>query len=233
MHGMSISGDGFVVVLQSDGQFLPILMNTMDLAEVKSPEALTLLQLLQGIDMAGSVLPPELLHKRLCAYDERGAQFDPSEVTMQQLLLDLSPETNSIAFTLGLRIGAKDKLVEVPCESPFESIAFAMRYKSSIMATESLLYASDLDADTIVERFPLCFTLKDAQDQDLRVKRDFASRLAEVGIARPKNANTVVPKELLEKALKIAREKGDLEAELKIMRELGLEDWPEEESEEE
>jgi len=64
--GASVSDDGFVVFLSSSGvgvdlkeeMYIPVTVSPADTDVVKSPEALTILQLLQGIDMATSSLLP-------------------------------------------------------------------------------------------------------------------------------------------------------------------------------
>ena len=55
LHGVSISDAGLVAILSSGGsRYVPV-------SSASSPEALCLLQLLQGIDLGGLVLPPEIL----------------------------------------------------------------------------------------------------------------------------------------------------------------------------
>jgi len=65
IHGLSVGPEGFVALLL-DGvsrRILPVRVDrTADIAE--SAEALTLLQLFQGIDMAGPLLPPDILAVR-------------------------------------------------------------------------------------------------------------------------------------------------------------------------
>ena len=67
--GATVSDDGFVVFLSymasgryfEQDMYIPVVINCDDTTVVKSPEALTLLQLLQGIDMATPLLPPDAL----------------------------------------------------------------------------------------------------------------------------------------------------------------------------
>ena len=66
IHGFSVSSKGFVALLADTprSRLLPLKVNAEDTTSAQTPEALTLLQLLQGIDLGGAVLPPELLQQR-------------------------------------------------------------------------------------------------------------------------------------------------------------------------
>eukprot|EP00614_Pseudopedinella_elastica_P004589 CAMPEP_0172604970 /NCGR_PEP_ID=MMETSP1068-20121228/25222_1 /TAXON_ID=35684 /ORGANISM="Pseudopedinella elastica, Strain CCMP716" /LENGTH=443 /DNA_ID=CAMNT_0013407223 /DNA_START=162 /DNA_END=1493 /DNA_ORIENTATION=- len=62
VHGLTVSDDGFKALLLTEGGGIlavPIDGETEGVA--KTPEALTLLQLFQNIDMAGTMLPPDVL----------------------------------------------------------------------------------------------------------------------------------------------------------------------------
>lgn len=69
--GASVSVDGFVVLLEykvlgtyfEEDKYIPVVVSCADTEVVKSPEALTILQLMQGIDMATPLLPPDALQK--------------------------------------------------------------------------------------------------------------------------------------------------------------------------
>ena len=69
--GASVSADGFIVLLEykvagryfEEDMYIPVVVSCADTDVVKSPEALTLLQLMQGIDMATPLLPPDALQK--------------------------------------------------------------------------------------------------------------------------------------------------------------------------
>jgi hypothetical protein len=84
--GASVSKDGFVVFLsyQEQGRYfeqdklIPLVISPVDTEKVQSPEALTFLQLLQGIDMATPLLPPDALKRQ---YEEEG-EVALSEVHM-------------------------------------------------------------------------------------------------------------------------------------------------------
>lgn len=227
LHSLSVSDDGFFALLACEedaGRSLPVQINKVDRAEATSPEALVLLQLLQNIDMAGALLPPERLYNLLC---EQEAIVPSSEVRLEELQvgsgnLMLSGGMQSLAFNLRVRAGAS-ALFDVASTSAFDGVALALRYRCAIVATEEALEAAAIGDDELGARFPQRFTLQDAREQDGRVRRDFASKLTEAtGQAQPAalNANAAVPRALLEKALGIARERGDLAAELKILERL-------------
>jgi hypothetical protein len=61
--GVSVSPTGFTVLLQvGPDSFLPVRVTEDDrTGVVTSPEALTILQLLANVDMAGAILPPDVL----------------------------------------------------------------------------------------------------------------------------------------------------------------------------
>jgi len=69
--GASVSSDGFVVFLSytasgryfEEDMYIQAVVSCVDTDVVKSPEALTLLQLMQGIDMATPLLPPDALQR--------------------------------------------------------------------------------------------------------------------------------------------------------------------------
>jgi len=87
--GVSVSSSGFWVVLQcGKNEFLPLQVTddpTQDGASASSPQALTILQLLASVDMAGAILPPDLLARmtvlsceELVAKDKDDEDSDPS-----------------------------------------------------------------------------------------------------------------------------------------------------------
>lgn len=232
VFGMSTSEAGFVALLSdAEENVLPVAVNVLDTEEAASPEALTLLQLMQGVDMGGSTLEPERLHRRLLASGS-AVECPPSAVRLAGLVVEaVAPP----AFTLRVAHGEGTALL--PCASAFEAVALAMRYRAlpggegcTIEAPAALVAAAGLSAARAGERFPAAFTWRDAREQDSRIRRDFAQKVSEA-TGRPvepststapsvTNANTVVPRALLEKALAIAREKGDLAAELRLLQAL-------------
>lgn len=64
--GVSVSEEGFYIILRTgiDAYWpIQVTQDPMDQCSATSPEALTILQLLTGVDMAGAILPPDLLSK--------------------------------------------------------------------------------------------------------------------------------------------------------------------------
>jgi hypothetical protein len=76
VSGVSVSPIGFHIVLmmkQEDTYVylpLPVTRSEKDATTASTPQALTLLQLLAGVDMAGAVLPPELLSQLVVVVSE-------------------------------------------------------------------------------------------------------------------------------------------------------------------
>jgi len=64
--GVSVSDSGFWVVLQAgNDEYLPIQVtdDSADATSATSPQALTVLQLLASVDMAGAIMPPDVLSR--------------------------------------------------------------------------------------------------------------------------------------------------------------------------
>jgi hypothetical protein len=99
--GVSVSSKGFHVMLQksstssTDACYLPLQVTggITDAIEATSPESLTLCQLLSGVDMAGAILPPELLSKLVVYHveDQKHNDHDdsiPAAAAVAQRILD-------------------------------------------------------------------------------------------------------------------------------------------------
>lgn len=83
--GVSVSGTGFHVMLQTAPDAFQVLRVTdhpLDQTAATSAEALTILQLLSGVDMAGAILPPDTLSKITVGYVEFKSS-ENSEVEQQ------------------------------------------------------------------------------------------------------------------------------------------------------
>jgi hypothetical protein len=65
ISGVSVSSKGFHVLVESTRGVVPLAVTSdpQDAYAATSPESLTILQLLSGVDMAGAILPPETLAK--------------------------------------------------------------------------------------------------------------------------------------------------------------------------
>mmetsp|Transcript_9151 Transcript_9151/g.14194 ORF Transcript_9151/g.14194 Transcript_9151/m.14194 type:complete len:319 (-) Transcript_9151:119-1075(-) len=83
--GVSVSPQGFWAFLRIPGQgYWPIQIthNPQDSDSSTSPESLTLLQLISGVDMAGAVLPPDILAKLVVLH----AESQPTALRSQDIL---------------------------------------------------------------------------------------------------------------------------------------------------
>lgn len=239
IHGLSVSSGGFVALLCDTprARLLPIVVNDIDTTTASSPEALTLLQLMQNIDLGGPLLPPELLQQRTC--------FD------DPILCNVLISEPSVCTLRVTRQNAEADEADFECESPFEALALAMRYSTKIEADASLLDLNSFPLDECSTRFPSCFTRTDAAQMKSSITRKLAGLPCDDGEATPTDAQPqgldltalnqqfgsgmVAPKPpsglnanksppgMLEKALAVARKKGDQEAVKKIESALRVE----------
>ncbi|OEU11343.1 hypothetical protein FRACYDRAFT_245663 [Fragilariopsis cylindrus CCMP1102] len=102
---------GGTTVSSACRRVVPLKMTTdpADTYQATSPESLTLCQLLSGVDMAGAILPPELLGKivvyhieeKYSNYDHEEDDHDEEEENEQQVLLEenYSSESSSSDFS--------------------------------------------------------------------------------------------------------------------------------------
>ena len=233
IHGLSVSDRGFVALLadRPGARMLPLLVTPDDVETAASPQALTLLQLLQGIDLGGAILPPELLEQR-CEAGERAAALKAVRVLEEGCSLCVSYSD------------AKSETSTTVIESAFEALALAMRYSAPIEVDTALLGTAAIAEDEVATAYPSCFTRQDAAQQSADITRRFAGVPCEpaeaadldqlpafdpasltIGAPHAKlstgntppalNANKPPPG-MLEKALAIAQDKGDTAAIKKI-----------------
>lgn len=251
VHGFSVSERGFVALLAERStpavahmrRMIPLLVNTIDCETASSAESLTLLQLLQGIDLGGVKLPPELLQRRVAEATSTAG----SPVPVLRHVLVSSEDSFSLCTSDGL---------EIDCESAFEAFAMALRYAKPI-ETDALLFDSlSLPLNECVSRYPLAYTRSDAAAQRSDITRKLTGVTCEppaprsaaackeldvaavdpsafvppppvhgskgaVAMAPALNANGAPPG-LLEKALALAKAKGDLAAVEKIQAALKI-----------
>jgi len=88
--GASVSPTGFWVVLDmADNQYWPVQVTSSqeDTAAATSIESLTLLQLISGVDMAGPILPPEVLSQLAVIHAENNKSDNSLQALSQQLKL--------------------------------------------------------------------------------------------------------------------------------------------------
>ena len=96
VSGVSVSPKGFHMLLQKsstssqDACYIPIKVTNdiQDAVAATSPESLTLCQLLSGVDMAGAILPPELLSKLVVYHVEQKKQDNGSLLPVEQKILE-------------------------------------------------------------------------------------------------------------------------------------------------
>lgn len=81
ISGVSVSTKGFHVLLQTSKGILPLAVtkDPLDSYQATSAESLTLLQLLSQVDMAGAVLPPELLSQMAIVKSELELKFEDAK----------------------------------------------------------------------------------------------------------------------------------------------------------
>ena len=215
IHGLSVSPAGFVAVLlsRSPDRALPVRITgpPVDRDKVQSPEALTLLQLWQGIDMAGPLLPPELL-STLAGVE--GAKLLQVRVRAQ------GDSSSRAACELLVAAGGR----ELECEaSAYEGIGLCLRYGAQIVAEAAALEEGGIDYVDLETYYPVCFTRDDADAQRRRIDEDMRVALAATPLLQPppppRNANAP-PVETLLRALQIARERRDDAAVAKIEQKL-------------
>jgi hypothetical protein len=198
LHGLSVSPTGFVALLRSTvpDRVLPLPITrsrTVDVSTAESLEALTLLQLWQGIDLAGPMLPPESLDRLATREASRLLQVRVRATGDCELLVAASGES-------------------VECDaSAFEGIALCLRYGSQLVAAADAMEGDgSIDGADLSAKFARCFTRADADAQQQRIKDELQRNTVEsgLGVPLPQNANSP-PRALLEKALAIARDRGD------------------------
>ena len=242
LGGFSVSASGFVALIvnmqQENARLLPLEVNSQDTEVAQTPEALTLLQLLQGIDLAGASLPPDALQQRAGS---------SSSLELQRVCIR-SPTAFEllVADTEG---SSDDQQRIVPCESAFGALALALRYACPIEVDEAVLDGLCISEEEGERQYPRAYTRADAAKQRSRILKRMAGlpedhALADGGAAGPPqqprnldvqafdlssltpppevappppslNANKPPPG-MLKKALAIARDKGDEQAIAKI-----------------
>jgi len=227
VHGLSVSPTGFVALLRnSTGTCFAVPIDHEDSQTANSPEALTLLQLFQGIDMAGFLLPPDVLSVRYAEDRDLSIHYSGTNHSyataspwlrarcsdqlprIQLLKVSARQETTKDSnyyepvFNLECARVAGDSLstVSVRSPSPFEAVALSLRHKVDI-ELDALGSADFFSEAELQVRFPQWRSEADAAAQDARIKSCIKS---------------TIETSRLEAALNIARDKGDRAAEKKI-----------------
>ena len=157
-YGVSVSEGGLVALISGGGRTVPIAVTDSDKVSASSPEALCMLQLLQQIDLGGTVFPPEALSNLVGA----GAMLRAVEID------------RSATFSLSVA-SSVDLSGVVSDVSAFEALALALRYNAPLRAEAGLFdSATAFDEDDCSERFPRAFTRADAMAQKSKITRQLA-----------------------------------------------------------
>ena len=225
VHGLSVSETGFVALLRDakSGSCLALPVDN-EQGTASTPEALTLLQLFQGIDLMGWRLPPDILTVRYAEHTDIELKYSgkvtsytaasdwlrarcSEQLPCVELLRvtvragpDGSGEGTAVELLCARTTSDSLATVEVRCPNIFEGVALSLRYKVSI-AVDASLADGIFHEDEIPKRLPLWRSVADAAAQEARITSTFKK---------------TVESTKLDAALKVARERGDVESEKKI-----------------
>ena len=115
--GVSVSPTGFHVMLNTTKGVLPIPItrDPQDAYAATSPESLTIIQLLSGVDMAGAILPPETLAKMTVLSCELLPEFlsSPTQCAVVEYIQKVLPEGQTSFSEAHPWIQARFKLPQV------------------------------------------------------------------------------------------------------------------------
>jgi hypothetical protein len=166
LHGISVSPTGLVALLAHHKHLFPLHINDRDVDVVNTPEGLTLLQLLQNIDLAGPLLRPELLSRRFAETAAADRRPTAADVELERVVLTLDgANLLQIASTDGSSAGA----VEVPV-SAFEALALSLRHAVPIEVEDEVEEAAEAEEAPVnrhgswfadcecSERYPAAYT---------------------------------------------------------------------------
>ena len=235
--GVSISPSGFWAMLGiPGGGYWPLQVTTSDKDShsATTPEALTVLQLLAGVDMAGAILPPDVLAKLVVLHAEENPQalyarqltalielpgniasysetneWQRSKMRLPQVTLDeltLNPlRLDATIKGLGpLSFTPSSSSIQAVCynfdpqsSTEFISLALALRYRAPIIVHET----PNNTLTSVADQFPLFSSIEGLHRTSARVS---------------KNLETGLEIHKLHGALRLARQRGDTEAERKI-----------------
>lgn len=219
LHGLSVSEKGFVAIFKTGDRCLSVRVDG-ERDSSGSPQALTLLQLFQGIDLAGYVLPPDILSTRFAeqtdmpiVHDGETYSFREASLWIRAQCLDQLPRFMLTRMVARLepghglqfdafctRIGTQRQHILEDLD-PFEAVALSIRCKLNVEIVHDVLVQLSFPSVELRERFPFWISTTDASAQAARVSSVIAksSKIAE-----------------LEGAKRIALEKGDSAAAQRI-----------------
>lgn len=115
ISGVSVSPQGFWLMLQVPEMGIwPLQLTTSneDSYSASTPEALTVLQLIAGVDMAGSILPPDILSKLAVLGCEEDPSIEVADRLMTKVLENL-PEGYTTYSETNEWLKAKMRLPQV------------------------------------------------------------------------------------------------------------------------
>jgi hypothetical protein len=235
---MSVSTNGFWVIFQcSSDDYWPMQVTESqeDTVAATSLESLTLLQLLNGVDMAGPILPPELLSQLAIEHAEEGQslqlllnelkmppdvlsyselnEWQKSRTTLPQVTLDaieISLKDSTVKWTLSCRSPTIGGLEFSPedistTHLAFTCVSLALRYQAPMNMAYISREQEFMSLEDIQHRFPLYISTTNLRKPANRVQ---------------KNLQQGFEIHKLTGALKIAMERGDTKAAFLIREKL-------------
>lgn len=102
LSGVSVSSEGFWVFFQVPASFkddkvqtlpLQVTSDPQDMVAATSAESLTLIQLISGVDMAGPILPPEVLGQTTALFCETLEDADGEEAVCKKQILEFMKDS--------------------------------------------------------------------------------------------------------------------------------------------
>lgn len=248
VYGLTATKLGFcALVLDKDSQMLlPVRVDTVP-SRASSPEALTLCQLFQGIDMAGTIFPPDMMAVRCLQHLNAPIEYDGKEypfatasewlraraprpkVTLQQLVIGMdstwsmmAPTEDDLTFamecTCELDVGGTPETRELTVPlTGFQLVALAMRFPNPRALMPPFLVADS----SLMEHDdnPLSRPLAVPLDQLEKFFPDWFSQedAARQSARVTSNLSKAYEETKLQSALRIAQQKGDNGAVEKIL----------------
>lgn len=239
--GVSVSPKGFWAFLQIPGQgYLPLQVthNPQDSYTSTSPESLTLLQLISGVDMAGAILPPDILAQLVVLHAESQPTVLHSQDILQSLELpegvDSYSETNQwhrsriklpqvtldeltlYPLRFDVTIKGLGPLSFVPSEDELKQVCWS--YDEASRDFLALALALRYRAPIIVRKEPPSTTLENIEDEFPMFAT--VENLQRTSYRVQKNIERGFEIHKLSGALRVAIEKGDNAAAAKIRKAL-------------
>lgn len=147
LAGVSVSPEGFWVILSVPQEgFWPIQVtsNLDDSSAATSPEALTILQLISGVDMAGAILPPDVLSKLSVLQSENNDDVIAQSIT--DFVRKTLPEDTQSYSSAHPWLQSRTKLPQVTLDD-VQMKPIALNCKSSGIGSFELILTDDILKD--------------------------------------------------------------------------------------